>query len=999
MLFAFCLLLIESIQPSPAAVSTLEIPVIGSADDAEEKVNTINAGSMVLTSADLEMSWDKSTLQQFGLRFQNVSIPANATITNAYIQFTVDRADTGGLVSLTVKGEKALSPAAFSSAKYNISGRTRTAAGATWVPPGWTVANAAGADQRTPNLSSILQEIMRQPGWASGNPVAFLIQDNGSGSKMFRAAQTVDGTLGLAGAPLLHVEFTAQTGVAGAFQQDAGGLVSIEAEHHHASSVSPDGHAWLSAGGSFPGYSGMDALQSLPEDRVTIETNLANQSPRLDYRVNFATTGTHYVWVRAQGPLSSSNSLHLGVDQQEVPGATNIRTAVGAYKWVGTVDNGSRATLDIGTAGLHAVNVWMRESGTLIDKLVITRDAAYKPATVNGGMGPDESPELAMTTVAAPAISPNGGVFTAPVSVSLSTGTAGAAIRYTVDGSDPTSASAPYTGPFQVTVDTTVKARAFLAGYSDSPVSVALFDIQLQLLPAGLTQSWQLDETRGSSYGNLVNGNPSASCSACPTPVAGRVGGAQAFDGNSDELNVPDDSSFDWSRSARFSIEAWIRRNSPCSITGETVIGRRDASSLLEWSLGCQGSNATFRLIDTTGSGRDLVGTTDIADGEWHHLLAARDAISGKNVLYVDGVQEASASVSYAGGFAGVTGLNIGWLNQGGADYHFAGVIDEVALHNRMLPDSEIRRHYADGALGLQRGYWGCGAPVRIMPLGDSITRRSNPGYRQGLYSSLIGAGMDVDMVGSVLDSCVPNCSYDPDNEGHSGYTPTDIAGNVSTWLSLNPPDVVTLHIGTNVDASFPYPDVTQLGVILDAIKAYDADIPVVLARIINKARTSYDPQLSVFNQNLQAMAQARVAAGDRILVVNQEPGLDYSASTADFPVADNLHPNASGSAKMVPVWFEGLNRFMPACNSVAPRVISQHVTRASRGVPYVYVVEATGVPAPAFRLSAAPAGMTIHPDTGRIQWTPSSVGTYQVTVQLSNSVGSSTQNVTITVN
>ena len=53
----------------------------------------------------------------------------------------------------------------------------------------------------------------------------------------------------------------------------------------------------------------------------------------------------------------------------------------------------------------------------------------------------------------------------------------------------------------------------------------------------------------------------------------------------------------------------------------------------------------------------------------------------------------------------------------------------------------------------------------------------------------------------------------------------------------------------------------------------------------------------------------------------------------------------AEGYAKMVPVWFEGLNRFMPACNNVIPQVISQPVTTASSGVPYVYVVEATGVP------------------------------------------------------
>jgi len=154
-----------------------------------------------------------------------------------------------------------------------------------------------------------------------------------------------------------------------------------------------------------------------------------------------------------------------------------------------------------------------------------------------------------------------------------------------------------------------------------------------------------------------------------------------------------------------------------------------------------------------------------------------------------------------------------------------------------------------------------------------------------------------------------------------------------------------------------------------------------------------------VFNQNLEAMAQARIAAGDKLLLVDQEPGLDYSGATVDFPVGDDLHPTAAGYAKMVPVWFEGLNRFMPACTSVMPQVISQPVTTASSAVPYIHVVEATGVPAPSFSLTAAPAGMTIHPDTGRIEWIPPSAGNYAVTVQVSNLVGSSTQSFTIVVN
>ncbi|MGD8617459.1 MAG: hypothetical protein PVI91_17655, partial [Gammaproteobacteria bacterium] len=430
------------------------------------------------------------------------------------------------------------------------------------------------------------------------------------------------------------------------------------------------------------------------------------------------------------------------------------------------------------------------------------------------------------------------------------------------------------------------------AGNDSASVDLSVAAVSGGGEPLGLIHYWKLDEASGSSYSNAVDSGPSAACSACPTPATGRIGGAQEFDGMAHEVDVADDNSFDWSNSGRFSLEAWIKRDSPCSITGETVVGRKDAVSQLEWSLGCEGSNARFRLIDTSGAGagEDLVGTTDIADGQWHHVVAVRDAISGKNLLYVDGVEEASISLSYTGHFVDDSSLNIGWL-QGGSDQHFAGIIDEIALHDRVLPDSEIRRHYADGVVGLQRGYRGCGAPVRIMPLGDSITRRQ--GYRPGLYFDLLDAGMDVDMVGSKTDSCppAPDCAHDPNHEGHSGYTPTDIAVNVATWLGSNPADVVTLHIGTNVDPSFPYPDVTQVEAILNAIDGYDPDIPVVLARIINKARGSEDPQLSPYNESLEALAQDRIALGDRIIVVDQEPGLDYSESTTDFPLDDDLHP------------------------------------------------------------------------------------------------------------
>ena len=77
--------------------------------------------------------------------------------------------------------------------------------------------------------------------------------------------------------------------------------------------------------------------------------------------------------------------------------------------------------------------------------------------------------------VGTPAISPAGGVFSGSTTVQISTSTPGAAIHYTVDGSEPTSLSEPYAGPFELTQTTTVKARAFLEGYEDSAVATASF--------------------------------------------------------------------------------------------------------------------------------------------------------------------------------------------------------------------------------------------------------------------------------------------------------------------------------------------------------------------------------------------------------------------------------------------------------------------------------------------------------------------------------------------
>ena len=85
--------------------------------------------------------------------------------------------------------------------------------------------------------------------------------------------------------------------------------------------------------------------------------------------------------------------------------------------------------------------------------------------------------------LSAPVISPNGGVFTNSVMVTISNTAAGGAIYYTVDGSAPTTNSTLYTGPFILNASTKVQAIAEESGYVSSAVVSASFIDSLSLPP------------------------------------------------------------------------------------------------------------------------------------------------------------------------------------------------------------------------------------------------------------------------------------------------------------------------------------------------------------------------------------------------------------------------------------------------------------------------------------------------------------------------------------
>ncbi len=80
--------------------------------------------------------------------------------------------------------------------------------------------------------------------------------------------------------------------------------------------------------------------------------------------------------------------------------------------------------------------------------------------------------------VAAPTFSPVGGTYSTSQSVTITSATSGASIRYTTDGSTPTeTAGTIYSSPVNVSVTTTLKALAYKSGMTDSTVTSATYTI------------------------------------------------------------------------------------------------------------------------------------------------------------------------------------------------------------------------------------------------------------------------------------------------------------------------------------------------------------------------------------------------------------------------------------------------------------------------------------------------------------------------------------------
>ncbi|MFZ0708215.1 MAG: chitobiase/beta-hexosaminidase C-terminal domain-containing protein [Candidatus Korobacteraceae bacterium] len=133
-----------------------------------------------------------------------------------------------------------------------------------------------------------------------------------------------------------------------------------------------------------------------------------------------------------------------------------------------------------------------------------------------------------LPTAPPPLFSPPPSTYSSTQSVTLSN-TASLPMYYTLDGSNPTTNSTPYTGAISVTKDTTIKAIAASYGYLNSPISTGNYYIQAPTPtfspgsgsyspPVSVTIS---DTASGATIYYTADGSiPTTNSTSCPNPCS-----------------------------------------------------------------------------------------------------------------------------------------------------------------------------------------------------------------------------------------------------------------------------------------------------------------------------------------------------------------------------------------------------------------------------------------------------------------------------------------------
>ena len=185
-----------------------------------------------------------------------------------------------------------------------------------------------------------------------------------------------------------------------------------------------------------------------------------------------------------------------------------------------------------------------------------------------------------------------------------------------------------------------------------------------------------------------------------------------ALDANQDDIGG--------TSSAGITVEAWIKPGTGSSSQKNIIISTdRSEYWRLSYGFGASRDRVSWSTTSSSDSIHDMVGSTQLDEGQWYHVAAVYDPGAGKKYIYVNGELDGEANAYSAGSVLGTGVSRYGFIGVGseassfnanrGPAHWFNGLIDEVRVWDLARSQEEIqqtRNTYLTGDESDLASYW-----------------------------------------------------------------------------------------------------------------------------------------------------------------------------------------------------------------------------------------------------------------------------------------------------
>jgi len=278
----------------------------------------------------------------------------------------------------------------------------------------------------------------------------------------------------------------------------------------------------------------------------------------------------------------------------------------------------------------------------------------------------------------------------------------GAYSGYNLDGGGSTTMVKSDGGSGATVLNSPMGSGIFCSSYGERYNGNNIGVWALPIPPAPISDvvgMWLMDDAAGSSAADSSGLNRTGTLHEFPTDnsqwVTGKSGvdTALEFDGTNDYVQISNYRGIQGQQSR--TITAWIKTNA----LGHIASWGNSGISGAKWLMLLQSTNGAIRV--SVGNGW-TVGSTDLRDGQWHHIAAVLENDGSPNAneieLYVDGVEETITSVGPVSiNTSGIRDVKLGIWDVGNGVY-FSGTIDDFAIFDFAMTTDQIVQLAVHGA-------------------------------------------------------------------------------------------------------------------------------------------------------------------------------------------------------------------------------------------------------------------------------------------------------------